>query len=66
MKHTIHVPGDMEGLANIVLKELKAGLANQMFDIFSMTGDQIIDRDNLVTRMNEAITNMRADKPGCS
>jgi len=66
MKHAVHVPGEAQGLTNVLLKELKARLADQMSNIVGVPRDQVVNGDNLVTGMNEAITNMRADKAGCT
>ena len=58
VKHPVYGARDVNRLADIVLNELESWPIQQMANVFTMPGDEIIDRNDLVTVFHEPIADM--------
>ena len=64
MEDVVDISIDEEIVCDVVLNELELRLSSQMGDVCRATGDQVVDADDRVPLRDEAITEMRAEKPG--
>ena len=55
MKDAIDTAANLERSAHIVLHKLKRRPVQQMLNIFTAARDQIVKRDNLMTRIDKPI-----------
>jgi hypothetical protein len=66
VQHHIQLLSKMDGLRNIMLYLKKAFVALQMRDILGGPGNQVIERNHLMTVRKEPITEVRAEKARAS
>jgi hypothetical protein len=58
VKYPVYRARDLNRLADIVLNELKSWPIQQMADVFTMSGDEVIERNDLVPVFHEPIADM--------
>jgi len=46
--------------------DFKAGMVDKMSDVFPSAGEKVIKADDLVTALNQPVTEMTAEKPGAT
>ena len=64
MQDIIQLAGNMNELGYIMMIKLKLLQLEQMFNIFQVTGNQVIHADNMVTFFDKTIAKMRTQKTG--
>ena len=55
MKDAIHRTGQVQWFTNVVFDKAEIGVIEQMFDIFGVTGDEIVERDYRVSSFDQPI-----------
>jgi len=66
MQDVVHHSVNLQRVGNVVANERETVAAAQTLDVFSIAGNKIVDADDFVTFRQEALTKMRADKPGAA
>jgi len=62
MQHSIKGAFDVNEVSHIVVDEMKMSIAREMGDVSSVSGDQVVNADDLMAFGEEAIAKMRAEK----
>jgi hypothetical protein len=60
----VHLKED--GLGDVVANHLKVAVRQEVFDILSPTGIEVVETDDLFSLIKEPLTEVRADKAGPS
>ena len=58
------VTGNMNEFGNIMMIKFKLFQFEKMFNIFQITGDQIIHANNMITFFDKTVAKMRAQETG--
>ena len=60
----VHLYIEREG--DVVAQEFEARMADEMLDVALLAGEEIIDADDLMADLEQAVAQMRAEKAGAA
>ena len=66
VQHVVDRLGEEERLADVVLDEGEVLATAQMLDVAQAAGDQVVDADDAAALLEQAFTQMRAEKAGAA
>ena len=64
VQHAVEMALHVHRRRDIVPDEPEAGVAGQMREVVRMTGDEVVDADDLMFVVEKAVAEMRAEKTG--
>ena len=66
MKDVVDLPRDEDVVGDVVLNKLEIGVAGEVLDVAHVSGNQVVDSDDLVAFGEEPIGKMRPEEPSTS